>query len=285
MDTGAPLSAFGGVVAVAGLRSDGGSLGTGFGALRVTGLAAETEEMGASSDERSGGGGLALGFFALAVSNISTLSVPPGDCDCLRAGEPRGGEVGEPTKRAWWRAAIASTAAWRSRNKLGLPRRETCRKLLRNDIQTRADRAKARALVARLLDEPFQLDKVWGASSWRRFRGARARRPHTHNGWTPAAIHHRRVFTSARPQHFPKQPIEPWRPRNHVKHNADGARPSACASSSTAPQLSMSASAPSLSLLRQQAAAISSGIERVYAKMHERPGLGPLLLLRAGRTF
>ena len=114
MDTGgASLSAFGGVVARGGfLRSDGGSLGTGFGALRVTGLAAETEEMGASSDERSGGGGLALGFFALAVSNISTLSVPPGDCDCLRAGEPRGGEVGEPTKRAWWRAAIASTAAW-----------------------------------------------------------------------------------------------------------------------------------------------------------------------------
>ena len=42
------------------------------------------------------------------------------------------------------------------------PRRETCRKLLRNDIQTRADREKARALeLARLLDEPFQLDKVW----------------------------------------------------------------------------------------------------------------------------
>ena len=55
--------------------------------------------------------------------------------------------------------------------------------------------------------------------------------------------------------------------------------PARAPSSSTAPQLSMSASAPSLSLLRQQAAAISSGIERVYAKMHERPGLGPLLLL------
>ena len=55
--------------------------------------------------------------------------------------------------------------------------------------------------------------------------------------------------------------------------------PARAPSSSTAPQLSMSASAPSLSLLRQQAAAISSGIERVCAKMHERPGLGPLLLL------
>ena len=42
-------------------------------------------------------------------------------------------------------------------------RRETCRKLLRNDIQ-RADRAKARALALdRLLDEPFQLDKVGSA--------------------------------------------------------------------------------------------------------------------------
>ena len=139
-------------------------MGTGFGALRVTGLAAETEEMGASSDERSGGGGLALGFFALAVSNISTLSVPPGDCDCLRAGEPRGGEVGEPTKRAWWRAAIASTAAeagaeinWASLT------RKLVEKLLRNDTPE-ADRAKAHALaLARLLDEPFQLDKVGSA--------------------------------------------------------------------------------------------------------------------------